>query len=68
MKKKPSKSSKPNKNPLLEMLPANEIEYQKLVIANSERCIGPHGTTMDKFFQNQAERQRKKLEEMLKKQ
>lgn len=57
IKKKPS---------ILDMLPKNEEEYLERLIAHSEKMIGPHNTSLDQFFKGQADRQRKRLEELRK--
>ena len=58
LKKKPS---------LLDMLPKDEFEYLERLIAHSEKMVGPNDTELDRFFKGQAERQRKRLEDMRKK-
>lgn len=66
---KKKKSQKIKKTPtLLDKLPKNEIEYQEMLIAHSEKMVGPNDTDMDRFFKGQADRQRKKLEELRNKQ
>lgn len=49
------------------MLPKNEVEYLERLIAHSEKMIGPNNTELDRFFQGQADRQRKRLEDLRKK-
>lgn len=66
---KKKKSQKIKKTPtLLDRLPRTEVEYQEMLIAHSEKMVGPNDTEMDRFFKGQAERQRKKLEELRNKQ
>lgn len=62
---KKKKSQKIVKTPsLLDKLPRTEVEYQEMLIAHSEKMVGPNDTDLDRFFKGQAERQRKRLEDL----
>jgi len=63
---KNKKSQKIRKFSLLDSLPKNEEEFLKRLIAHSEKMISPNNTEIDMFFRGQADRQRAKLENLIK--
>ena len=63
MKRKPAKKKEKLIN-LRDRLPKTEEEYLERLILVSERAITKQGTAIDEFFEQQAARLRKQLEEL----